>query len=55
MTTPDIDITEVFPPMTGIGGIYYATRDGYEPGLPCGRGTTPEAATADLIEQEQDQ
>ena len=41
-----------FPPIPVRAFDWSAVRDGYEPGMPVGRGATEQAAIADLIERE---
>jgi len=47
-------ITEyVYPPIPKRDWDWAATRDGYEPGDPIGRGPTEDAAIRDLLDQEE--
>lgn len=48
----DIHIRFEHPPIPDRNFDYSATRSNYEPGEPIGRGRTPVAALADLLEQE---
>lgn len=48
----DIRISFEHPPIPDRSFDYSATRSNYEPGEPIGRGPTPIAALADLLEQE---
>lgn len=48
----DIHLSFVYPPIPDRSFDWDATRSGYEPGDPIGRGRTPLIALADLLEQE---
>jgi len=50
--TQDIRLVFENPPIPQRVLDWSATRDGYEPGDPVGRGATPEAALADLFDWE---
>ena len=50
----DIHIRFIHPPIPDRNFDYQAVRSDYEPGEPIGRGPTPIAALADLLEQERE-
>lgn len=50
----DIELSYILPPIPDRGCDWQATRKGYDMGEPIGRGPTPVAALADLLEQEID-
>jgi len=54
MTKPAMIILYDPPPIPLRQFDWSAVRDGYEPGMPIGRGATEEAAIADLLEQEEE-
>lgn len=50
----DIELAYIYPPIPERNCDWQATRKGWEPGEPAGRGRTPVVALADLLEQEMD-
>ena len=50
----EIIVVPIYPPIPQRFYDWCAYRDGYEPGCPCGWGSSKDIAIADLLEQEDD-